>query len=128
MAPCSMQKQKLLLLSGFLLHWYPKLINSLNKCYCCCHSVAKSCLTLQPHGLQHARLPCPSLSLGVSSDSCPLCQRCHPTISSSTAPFSSCPQSFPASGSLPVSQLFASSGPSTGALASATVLLMNIQG
>ena len=56
--------------------------------------------SLQAHGLQHARLPCPSLSPGVCSNSCPLSQWCHPTISSSVTPFSSCPQSFPASRSL----------------------------
>ena len=64
----------------------------------CCYSVAQLCLTLcdslQPHGLQHARLPCPSLSPGVCSNSCPLSWRCHPTISTSVSPFSSCPQSF----------------------------------
>ena len=64
---------------------------------------------LWPRGLQHIRLPCPSLSLGVCSNSCPLCQWCHPTISSFVAPFSY-PQSFPASGSFPVIQLFASDG------------------
>ena len=94
-------------------------------CFCCC-SVAKSCATLSPHGLQHTKLPCPSLSPGVCSNSCPLSQWCHPTISSSVAPFSSCPQSFPASGSLPMSQLFTSGGQSIGA--SASVLQMNIQG
>ena len=63
--------------------------------YCCCCSVAKSCPTLcNPHALHHARLPCPSLSLGICSNSCPLSQWCRPTISSSVAPFSSCPQSF----------------------------------
>ena len=67
--------------------------------------------SLQPHRLQHARLPCPSLSLGVCSNSCALDQWCHPTISSSAVPFSSCPQSFPAWGSFPVSQFFASGGP-----------------
>ena len=61
--------------------------------------------SLWPHGLQHARLPCPSLTPRVCSNSCPFSQWCHPTISSSVAPFSFCPQSFPASGSLPVSQL-----------------------
>ena len=65
--------------------------------FCCC-SVAQSCLTLQPCRLQHARLPCPSLSPRVSSNSCPLSQWCHPAILSSVVPFS-CPQSFPASGS-----------------------------
>ena len=63
---------------------------------------------LWPHGLQHARLPCPSPTPGACSDSCPLRQWCHPTISSSVGPFSSCPQSFLASGSFPVSWLFAS--------------------
>ena len=61
--------------------------------------------SLRAHGLQHARLWCPSLSPTVSSDSCPLSRWCHPAISSSVAPFSSCPQSFPASGSFPVSRL-----------------------
>ena len=61
-----------------------------------CCSVTKPCPTLRPHRLQHARLPCPSPSPGVCSNSCPLSQRCHPTISSSVVPFSSCLQSFPA--------------------------------
>ena len=86
--------------------------------------------SLQPHGLQHfivqTRLHCPSLSLGVCSNSCPLSWWCHPTISSCVTPFSSCPQSFPASGSFPVSRLFASGGQNNGA--SASVLRMNIQG
>ena len=73
------------------------------------------------------RFPYPSLSPGVCSNSCPLNKRCHPTISSSPAPFSSCPRFFPASGSLPVSQLFVSGGQSTGALALASVLPVNIQ-
>ena len=91
----------------------------------CCCSVAKSYPTLRPHGLQHARLPCPPLSPGVCSNSCLLSQWWYPTISSSIAPFSSCLQSFPASGSFPMSQLFASGGQSIGA--SASVLPMNIQ-
>ena len=62
--------------------------------------------SLQPHGLQHARLPCPSPTPGAGSNSCPLSQGCHPTISSSVTHFSSCLQSFPASGSFPVSQFF----------------------
>ena len=82
---------------------------------------------LQPHGLQHARPPCPSPAPGVYSDSCPLSQWRHPTISSSVVPFSSCPQSFPASGSFPMSQLFTSGGQSIRASASASVLPMNIQ-
>ena len=81
--------------------------------------------SLWPHGLQHARLPCPSLSPWVCSDSCPLSQLCHPTISSSVVPFS-CPQSFPASGSFPVSRHFASGGQSIRASASASDLPVNI--
>ena len=81
-----------------------------------------------PNELQHARLPCPSLSPGVCSNSCPLCWWCHPTVSSSTAPFSSCPLSFPASGTFHMSRLFASGGQTFGASASASVLPMNIQG
>ena len=71
--------------------------------------------SLQPHGLQHTRLPCPSLSPWVGLNSRPLSQWCHPTISSSVAHFSSCPQSFPASGSFPMSWLFLSGGQSIGA-------------
>ena len=83
--------------------------------------------SLWPHGLQNARLPCPSLSPGVCSDSRPLSRWCHPTISSSVVPFSFCPQPFPASGSFPVSQLFTSGTQSIGASASASVLSVNIQ-
>ena len=74
-----------------------------------------------------ASLPSPALSPRVCSNSCPLYQWCHSTISSSVVPFSSCPQSFPASGSFPMSQLFASGGHSIGASVSASVLPMNIQ-
>ena len=84
--------------------------------------------SLWPHDQQHNRLPCPSLSLRVCSDSCPLSRWYHPTIPSSIAPFSSCPQSFPASGSFPMSWLFASGGLSIGASASASVLPVNNQG
>ena len=84
--------------------------------------------SLRPHGLQHARLPHPSLSLRVCSNSCPLNQWCHPTISSSVTPISSCLQSCPTSGSFPVNRLFASGGQSIEASASASVLPMNIQG
>ena len=73
--------------------------------FCCC-SVIHSCLTLHPHGLQHARLPCPSLFPRVCSSSCLLSRWCHPTISSSVTRFSYL-QSFPASGSFPMSQCFA---------------------
>ena len=84
--------------------------------------------SLQPHGLQHTRLPCPSPTPEACSNSCPLSQWCHPAISSSVIPFSSCFQSFPASGSFPMSLLFASGGQSIGASASASGLPMNIQG
>ena len=83
--------------------------------------------SLQPHGLQHTRPPCPSPTPGVYSNSCPLSWWCHPTISSSVIPFSSCPQSFPASGSFPISQLFASGGQNIGVSASASILPVNIQ-
>ena len=82
---------------------------------------------LQPCGLHHTRLPCPSPTSGACSNSCPLSQWCHSTISSSVIPFSSCPQSFPASGSFPMSQFFTSDGQTIGASASASVLPMNIQ-
>ena len=83
--------------------------------------------SLWPHGLQHARLPCPSPTPGACSNSCPSSWWCHPTISSSVIPFSSCSQSLPASGFFPVSQFFASGGQSIGVSASASVLSMNIQ-
>ena len=83
--------------------------------------------SLQPHGLQHARPPCPSPTPGVYSNSCPLSQWWHPTISSSVVPFSSCPQSFPASGSFQMSQFFASGGQSIGVSALVSVLPTNIQ-
>ena len=89
------------------------------------HSVKSN--SLQTHGLQHARLPYPSLSPGVCSNSCPLNWWCHPTISSSVIPFSSCPPSFPASGSFPKGWLFTLGGQSIGASAPASVLPMNIQ-
>ena len=82
--------------------------------------------SLQPHEPQHARPPCP-LTPRVYLNSCPLSQWCHPTISSSVVPFSSCPQSFPASESFPISQLFLSGGQSTGVLVSTSVLPMNTQ-
>ena len=81
--------------------------------------------SLWPHELQHTKLPCPSLTPRVCSNSCPLTQWCHPTISSSVTPFSSCPQSSPASGSFPVCQFFTLGGQSIAA--SASVLPMNIQ-
>ena len=84
--------------------------------------------SLRPHESQHTRPPCPSPTPGVHSDSRPLSQWCHPAISSSVIPFSSCPQSLPASESFPVSQLFSWGGQSTGVSASASVLPKNTQG
>ena len=83
--------------------------------------------SLRPHALQHARPPCPSPTTRVYSNSCPLSWWYHPTISSSVVPFSSCLQSFPASGSFQISQLFVSGGQSIGVSASTSVLPMNIQ-
>ena len=83
--------------------------------------------SLRPHELQHARPPCPSPTPGVHPNPCSLSQWCHPTISSSVVPFSSCPQSFPASGSFQMSWLFASGGQSIGLSASTSVLPMNTQ-
>ena len=83
--------------------------------------------SLWPHGLQHARPPCPSPSPGVCSNSCPLNQWYHPTISSPVVPFSSCLQSFPAPGFFPMSQFFKSGGQSIGVSASTSALSMNIQ-
>jgi len=83
--------------------------------------------SLRPHGLQHSRLPCPSPSPGACSSTCPSSQCCHPTISSSVIPFSSRLQSFPASGSFPMSQFFVSGDQSIGVSASVSVLQMNIQ-
>ena len=83
--------------------------------------------SLQPHESQHARPPCPSPTPGVHPNSCPLSRWCHPSISSSVVPFSSCPQSLPASGSFPMIQLFAWGGQSIGVSALASVLPMNTQ-
>ena len=82
--------------------------------------------SLRPHESQHARPPCPSTP-GVYSNSCPSSRWCHPAISFSVVPFSSCPQSLPASGSFPMSQLFASGGQSIGVSTSASVLPVNTQ-
>ena len=83
--------------------------------------------SLQPHGLQHASPPCPSPTPGVYPNSCPLSWWCHPAISSSVIPFSSYPQSFPASGAFPVIQFFASGSQSIGASVSTSVLPVNTQ-
>ena len=90
-----------------------------------CHSVMSD--SLRPHESQHAKPPCPSPTPGVYSNSCPPSWWCHPAISSSVIPFSSCPQSLWASRSFPMSQLFTWGGQSTGVSASASVLPMNIQ-
>ena len=89
-------------------------------------SATKSCPTLRPYGLQHARLSCPSPTPIACSNSCSLSQWCHPTISSSVVPFSSFLQSFPALGSFPKSRFFRSVGPSIGFSASTSVFPMNI--
>ena len=89
------------------------------------HSVLSD--SLWPHGLQHARLPCPSTTPGAYSNSCPSSRWCHPIISSSVVPFSSCLQSFPASGSFPMSWLFTSDGQRIGGSVSESILPMNIK-
>ena len=96
------------------------------------HSVQFSCSvvfhSLWPHKSQHAKPPCPSPTPGVHSDSCPSSQWCHPAISSSVIPFSSCPQSLPASESFPMSQFFSWGGQSTGVSALASFLPKKSQG
>ena len=94
---------------------------------CSCCLVTHLCLTLQPHGLQHARLPRLSPTPRVYPNSCWLSQWCHPTILSSVIPFSSCPQSFPASRPFPVSQFFPAHSQSFGVSALASVLPMNME-
>ena len=96
--------------------------------HACFSSVAQSCPTLRPHESQHATPPYPSPTPGVHPNSCPLSQWCHPAISSSVVPFSSCAQSLPASGSFPMSQLFAWGGRSTGVSASESFPPKNTQG
>ena len=115
------------------LHWCPadKFFGTIFLDSIYMHSIQFSCSvasdSLWPHRLQHVRLPCPSLTHGAFSNSCPSHWWCHPTISSSVVPFSSCLQSFPASGSFPMSQYFASDGQTNGVSASARVLPTNIQ-
>ena len=102
----------LLAVTAYVLHIYIGFkIRSFAFTRCCCCLVTTSCLTLcDPHGLQYTRLPCPSLFPRACSNSCPLRQWFHPTISSSVVPFSSCLQSYPASAFLPMTQFFASGG------------------
>ena len=106
-------------------------MGNLNHLYLLYRSVQFSCSLvsnpLWPHGLQHARLPCPSPTPGAYPNSCPLNWWCHPTNSSSVVPFSSCLQSFPSSGSFPRSQFFTSGGQSIRVSASTSALPMNIQ-
>ena len=128
----------------FIIMWYPSLsmivflalkcapsetnIATLSFDYCSVpfnHSSGSN--SLQPHGLQHTRPPCPSPTPRAYSNSCPLSWWCHSTISSSVIPFSSCPQSFPASGSFQMSQLFTSGGQNIGVSASTSVLPVNTQ-
>ena len=104
------------------------MFESSNLVFVVCYSITQLCPTLRPHGLQHTMLPCPSLSPWVCWNSCPLSWWYHPTVSSSVVPFSSWPQSFPASGSFQMSWLFESGGQSIGASASAPVLPISIQG
>jgi len=105
--------------SGILKHaiWYSAQFSS----------VTQSCPTLWPYEPQHTRPPCPSSTPGIHSNLCALCQWCHPAISSSVIPFSSCPKSFPTSGSFQMSQFFTWGGQSIGVSASASVLPMNTQ-
>ena len=108
-----------------LLHWQVDPLPLSHMSLLFSHTVVSD--SLWPHGLQHARPPCPSPASGAYSNSCPLSRWCHPTISSSVIPFSSHLQSFPASGSFPMSQFFASGGQNIGVSASASFLPMNIQ-
>ena len=95
---------------------------------CCSFSPSVVPDSLRPLELQHARPPCPSPTAGVYPNPCPLSRWCYPTISSSVVPFSSCPQSFPVSGSFQMSQFFSSGAQSIGVSASTSVLPMNTQG
>ena len=111
--------------SKVIYHQFKKILSKTSHFIQFSYSVVSD--SLLPHGLQHARPPCPSPTPGLYSNSCPLSQRCHPTISSSVVPFCSCPQSFPESGSFQISQPFASGGQSIGVSASTSVLPMNTQ-
>ena len=114
----SQNKLKFVLPTWFLKHYKPRISSFLFS-----HSVMYN--SLWPHEPQHIRPPCPSPTPGVHPNPCPSSRWCHPTILSSVVPFSSCPQSFPASGSFQMSQLFASGGQSIGVSASTSVLPMN---
>ena len=124
-----MEEKSFLGLLSFHKHFQTHSVSTLIilKLYIQCSSVAQSCLTLPPHGLQHIRLLWPSPTPRASSNSCPSSCWCHPTISSSAVPFSSCLQSFPASESSPTSQFFTSGGQSIGSFSFSIFLPMNIQ-
>ena len=109
---------------GLTIHLLPIFVNLYSSIQFNCSVMSD---TLQPHEPQHSRLPCPSLTPGVYPNSCPLSQWCHPTISSSVVPVSFCLQSFPASGSFQMSELFTSGGQNIGISASTSVLPMNTQ-
>ena len=111
---------------GFAIHW----LESIFLIFHCSVQFSRSVVSdsLRPHESQHTRPPCPSPTAEVHSDSRPLSQWCHPAISSSVVPFSSCPQSLPASEAFPMSQLFAWGGQSTGVSALASFLPKNTQG
>ena len=107
-------------------HWVCDIIHRFHPLFSLVQSISHVQL-LGPHGLQHARPPCPSLTPGVHPNQCPPSWWCHPTISFSVFSFSSCPQSFRASGSFQISQFFTSGGQSIGVSASTSVLPMNFQ-
>ena len=109
---------------GLTIHLLPVFLNLYSSIQFNCSVMSDS---LQPHEPQHSRPPCPSLTPGVYPNSCPLSRWCHPTISSSVVPVSFCLQSFPASGSFQMSQLFTSGGQNIGISASTSVLPMNTQ-
>ena len=118
-------KTKLTILSTLKIQFHCLLASILTSSVQFSRSVVSN--SLQPHESQHTRPPCPSPTPGVHPNPCPLSQWCHPAISSSVIPFSSCPQSLPASGSFPMSQLFTSGGQRIGVSASTSVLPMNTQ-
>ena len=126
-SPIEMKSNKFCKYENILNIKFDRIMKLTISCFLLLFSYSVVSNSLWPHGLQHARPPCPSPTPRVHSNSCPLSQWCHPTVSSSVVPFSSCLQSFPALGSFPMSQLFASGSQSIGVSASASVLLMNIQ-
>ena len=125
-SPSLATKNVINLISVLTIWWCPCVKSSLVLLFNSVQSLSRVQL-FEIHGLQHARLPCPSPTPRACPNSCPLSQWCHPPISSSVILFSSCLQSFPASGSFPFSQFFASGGQSIGVSASTSVLPMNIQ-